>query len=104
MTERRSQPRLLDAELVMLGWEEGATRLKQLGNVEDVSRNGVGVVVLDALPVGASVTVSYGKEELTGIVRHHSRRESGHFLGIEFAESSQDSALHFHSDLLVRPA
>jgi hypothetical protein len=104
MTERRSQPRLLDAELVLLGWQAGATQLKQLGNVEDVSRNGVGVLADEPLPVGTTVTLSYGEEELSGIVRHHSLRENGCFLGIEFTESSQDSTLHFHPDLLVRPA
>jgi PilZ domain len=103
--ERRSQPRLLDAELVMIGWQEGATRLKQLGNVEDVSQNGMGVIAQDDLPVGTSVTIAYGEqEELTGVVRHHSEREDGYFLGIEFEDSSKDSILHFHPDLLVRPA
>jgi PilZ domain len=104
MRERRSQPRLLDAELVMLSWLEGATRLKQLGNVEDVSRNGMGVIVQNDLPVGTSVTISYEEEEeLTGVVRHHSEREEGYFLGIEFEDGNKDSILHFHPDLLVRP-
>jgi PilZ domain len=104
MRERRSQTRLLDAELVMLSWLEGATWLKQLGNVEDVSQNGMGLIVQEDLPVGTSVTISYGEEEeLTGVVRHHSERAEGYFLGIEFEDSSKDSILHFHPDLLVQP-
>lgn len=104
MRERRSQSRLRDAELVMLGWQEGATQLKQLGNVEDVSLHGLGVLVQEDLPVGTSVSISYeGEEELTGVVRHHSEREEGHWLGIEFEDSSKDSLLHFHPNLLVRP-
>ena len=105
MKERRSQPRLRDTELVMVGWQEGTTRLKQLGNVEDVSLHGMGVLVQQDLPVGTSVTISYEEEaELAGVVRHHAERESDYFLGIEFAHSSKDSLLHFLPDLLVRPA
>jgi hypothetical protein len=102
MIERRSQPRLLDVELVMLGWKEEDTWLKQLGNVEDVSLNGMGVIVQNDLPVGTSVTISYGEEdELAGVVRYHSQTEEGYFLGIEFEDGSKDSILHFHPDLLV---
>lgn len=89
----------------MLGWQEGATRLKQLGNVEDVSWNGLGVLVQDDLPVGTFLSISYGEEaELTGVVRHHAAREEGYLLGIEFEHHSKDALLHFHPDLLVRPA
>lgn len=104
MKERRSQPRLADAELIMLGWQEGATWLKQLGNVEDVSFSGLGVLLQNDLPVGTTVTVSYGEgEELTGVVRHHAERAEGYLLGIEFNDGSKSSLLHFHPNLLVRP-
>jgi PilZ domain len=104
MTERRSQPRLLDADLVMVGWEENSTKLNQLGSVHDVSPGGLGVLVSHALPVGTSVTISYGEGELNGIVRHNSQLIDGHFMGIEFAENSKNSTLHFQPELLVRLA
>src|SRR3954452_12517139 len=75
MVERRSQPRFLDAELVMLAWDEGSTKLMQLGNVEDLSLNGMGLIVSNGLPVGTSLTITYGDRDLTGVVRPQSGRE-----------------------------
>jgi hypothetical protein len=104
MEERRSQPWLRDAELVMLRWQERATQLMQLGNVENISLHGMGIIVQNDFSVGTSVIISYEEEEnLAGVVRHHSEREEGYFLGIEFEDSSKDSILYFHPDLLVRP-
>ena len=101
--ERRLQPRLVDSELVMICWEENATSLKQLGNVDDVSLGGVGLVVGQALPVGTPVQVSYGEGVLAGIVRHHTPRGDDHIVGIEFVGDSKDSVQHFHPDLLIQP-
>jgi hypothetical protein len=102
MVERRSQPRFLDAELVMVTWNADGTMLKQLGNVEDLSLNGMGVIVGSALPVGTPLTLTYGDRDLTGIVRHRSRRADGHFIGIEFDRNSRDSAVHFDPELIIR--
>jgi hypothetical protein len=101
MLERRSQPRLTDVELVMLSWEENGTTMKQLGNVEDVSLNGMGVIIDNALPVGTLLNISYGQGNLTGIVRHQRREAERHLIGIELGLVSSDSALHFDPELLV---
>ena len=101
MLERRSQVRLTDIELVMLSWEENGTTMKQLGNVEDVSLNGMGVIIDNALSVGTLLTISYGEGNLTGIVRHHRRQAERHFIGIELGLVSRGSGLHFHPELLV---
>lgn len=102
MKERRSQPRFHDAELVMVSWQEGSTIFKQLGNVEDISRDGAGIVLDYELPVGSSVTISYGEGELAGIVRYYAYRADGHFIGIEFLGDSKESTLHFQPELLLR--
>jgi hypothetical protein len=103
MPERRSQPRLLDSELVMIGWVERQMTLKQLGNVNDISLGGMGIRVDHPLPVGTSVTICYDSPNgmLTGTVRHHSKGLDGHFLGIELDGLSKDSMLHFQPELLV---
>lgn len=101
MLERRSQLRFDEIDLVMLSWEENGTTLKQLGNVEDRSLSGIGVVVGDALPIGTLLGVSYGERNLAGIVRHQRRLAEGHFLGIELGSVSRGSMLHFDSELLV---
>lgn len=101
MLERRSQVRFTDIELVMLSWEENGTTLKQLGNVEDVSLNGIGVIIDDALPIGTLLNISYGEGSLTGIVRHQRRQSERHFIGIELGLASRGSALHFDPEMLV---
>ena len=64
MTERRSHPRVLDSELVMVCWEENSKKFNQLGNIRDLSLGGIGVLVGHSLPVGTSVTISYGKRRI----------------------------------------
>ena len=102
MQERRSQTRIRDAELVMLGWDHDGTPLKQLGNVEDFSPGGMGIIVNNPVPIGTRVTITYGESDLTGIVRHESARREGNFIGIEFDPDSRDSDVHFDPELLVR--
>jgi hypothetical protein len=101
MSERRSQVRVRDSELVMLGWDEDDVEMKQLANVEDVSPNGMGLMISNPLVVGTTVTITYGDEDLVGIIRHQSRRVEGYLVGVEFDASSRNSALHFDPDLLI---
>jgi hypothetical protein len=86
----------------MVGWHDGIGKLSQLGNVEDVSLAGMGILVYDDLPVGTPVTVTYGYGELRGVVRHSSARNRCIFIGIEFDELSRNSMLHFQPELLIR--
>jgi PilZ domain len=102
MAERRTQPRITTSDLVMVGWNDGAGKLSQLGNVEDLSLGGMGILVYDDLPVGTPVCVTYGHGELSGIVRHSSAKDHGIFIGIEFDEFSRNSILHFQPELLIR--
>jgi hypothetical protein len=101
MSERRSEVRFNEIELVMLSWDENGTILKQLGNVEDVSLSGMGLVISNALPIGRLVNISYGEASLTGIVRHERRLGEGHFIGIELGPLSRGSTLHFDPEVLV---
>jgi hypothetical protein len=103
MPDRRLQPRLSDAELVMISFEDNGSRLQQLGNLENMSLNGVGIIVGHPIPAGNAVTITYGEGELTGIVRHCTPLAEGHFIGVEFAGSSKASGLHFQPELLIWP-
>jgi len=104
MTNRRLQQRLSDAELVMLSWNENGTAMRQLGSIENISLNGAGIIVDGALPVGITVTMTYGEGELTATVRHCTALAEGHFTGVEFVGDSRASALHFHPEMLVWPS
>jgi hypothetical protein len=103
MPDRRLQPRLTDAELVMISFEENGTRLQQLGNVENMSLNGAGIIVGHPIPARSVATITYGEGELTGIVRHCSALADGHFIGVEFVGASKASSLHFQPELLIWP-
>jgi hypothetical protein len=100
--ERRSHDRVHDVDLVMISWEENSSRYKQLGNVEDLAPDGISVVVEHSLPVGSSVTISYGEGWLNGIVGHCAPCVEGYWAGIEFTEDSKNSPLHFQPELLIR--
>jgi hypothetical protein len=102
MIERREEHRITSSDLVLIGWHDGAGKLSQLGNVEDLSLSGMGILVYDDLPLDTRVTVTYGFGELGGTVKHTSSRDPGIFVGIEFDEVSKNSILHFQPELLIR--
>ena len=104
MTERRMQPRLADSDLVMLTWQESSVELKQLGNVADVSLDGLGIIVDQLIPAGTAVQVSYGDGNLLGVVKHHLIAGDAYCLGIQFTAASKDSTLHFQPELLIHPS
>jgi hypothetical protein len=103
MKERRSQRRITDAELVMISCDMNGGRLRQLGNLEDLSPNGAGIIVQHAITVNSPVTITYGNGDLNAVVRHCAPLPEGHFVGIEFVGASRSSTLHFQPELLVRP-
>lgn len=92
MHERRSQLRIPESDLVLVSWEDNGIRLNQLGNVKDISRSGIGILVDRIVAVGTRVLVSYREGELAGVVRHKSELIDGHLIGIELAEGSRHTA------------
>lgn len=91
MTDRRSQPRYLDCELVVLHWQNGEERMQQLGNVDDASLGGLGIRVDYSIAAGTPVTISYESPALDllhGVVKYAVDRPEGVFLGIELSEES----------------
>ena len=103
VTDRRSQPRLNDAELAMIAYIENGTTVRQLANVENISLTGAGMIVDHAVAVGTCITMTYGEGELAAVVRHCTALVEGHFIGVEFAQSSRDSDLHFQPELFASP-
>ena len=107
MLEKRSHHRLFDCDLVMIGWDGGGTaKFKQLGNIADISSGGIRVRVDHPLSVNTLVTICYeslSNGVILGIVRRHTPLRGQHFLGIEFAAASKQSAVPFQPDLAVWP-
>jgi hypothetical protein len=104
MPEKRSEQRLSDCDLVMIGWDGGRRKHKQLGNIRDISLNGIGVRVDHPLPVDTPITICYESLSnglILGIVRHHTSVKNEHILGIEFAAASNESTAPFQPALVV---
>jgi len=104
MDERRTDTRLLCAELVELAWEDDSGRKRRrVANLEDISLSGICLQVEAAIPAGTAIRMSYGDGELVGMVRYCVFRDIGYFLGIELEEGCRWSTKHFKPQHLLDP-
>jgi hypothetical protein len=98
MTERRKHTRANTCDLVLVAWQDETGDMNRIGNVQDVSPTGLGVMLDCRLAVGTRVTVSTGDEEIPGIVRHVSELMNGLFTGIECPGGIEKSGLYMDSE------
>ena len=104
MQNRRTEPRLLCADLVDIRWTDAKGRAHQVvANLEDISRSGACLQVETAVPVGAEVRISYSEGEFQGTVCHSASRYGSHFVGIEFEPDFRWSASEFRPMHLLDP-
>ena len=83
--ERRSEPRMLCADMVDVRWKEKAGRSKRaVANLEDISLSGACLQVDITIPIGSIVRISYPKGEFSGVVRYCHYKEIGYFVGVQF--------------------
>lgn len=102
--ERRTDPRLLCADLVQLIWEDTSGRQRRrVANLEDISLSGVCLQVEASLPQDTRVTIQYGDGNLVGVVRYCVLRDGGYFLGVELEDGCKWSSLHYRPQHLVDP-
>lgn len=87
MQERRTEPRLLCADLVELEWKDKSGRTRRaVANLEDISLSGACLQLEVSVPLHTQVKISYVNGELVGAVRYCVYREIGYFLGVQFEE------------------
>jgi hypothetical protein len=104
MKNRRSDPRLLCAELVEIIWKDKSGRpRRRVANLEDISLSGICLQLEISMPEGTLLTMRYGDGELIGIVRHCAFRDGAHFLGIRLEEGCRWSTKHFRPQHLLDP-
>ena len=85
MQERRSQPRMLCADLVKIHFRDTLGRQRtKVANLEDISLTGACIQLDDPLPKETSLRIAHPKGELRGRVRYCFYREIGYFVGVEF--------------------
>jgi len=90
MAERRSEPRLLCADLVQVEWTENTGRKRRtVANLEDISHSGAGLQVDMEIPLNTRVSICLPNKRLTGTVRYCVFREIGYFTGVHFEEGQK---------------
>ncbi|MDQ6760135.1 MAG: PilZ domain-containing protein [Acidobacteriota bacterium] len=104
MLDRRTETRMLCADLVHLEWKDKAGRTKKvLANLEDISGRGACLQIDLPLPPQTVVKISLPKNELIGKVRYCIYREIGYFLGIEFESGFRWTESEFKPQHLLDP-
>jgi len=85
MKERRSETRLLCADLVEVEWKDKTGRKRRVvANLEDISVSGACLQLDLAIPLQTDVRIRYERGDLAGKVRYCVYKEIGYFLGVEF--------------------
>jgi hypothetical protein len=104
MIERRTEPRMLCADLVDVRWQDKSGRSRRaVANLEDISLSGACIQLDEQLPLGTKVTISYPKGEYRGVVRYCAFREIGYFAGLQFDTGSKWSQRVFKPLHLLDP-
>jgi hypothetical protein len=103
MQERRSDERMMCAELVEVLWEQGGRQCRRIANLEDISLSGICLHIEKPIPAGTRIVMRYGDGQLSGTIRYSVYREIGYFLGIQLEENCRWSSLHFRPEHLVDP-
>jgi hypothetical protein len=90
MDERRTEVRMLCADMVEVSWTERSGRCRQAtGLLEDISASGACLQLETAVPLGVTIGWRSPKRAFTGTVRYCVYREIGYFVGVEFNEASK---------------
>ncbi|HLH17373.1 MAG TPA: PilZ domain-containing protein [Bryobacteraceae bacterium] len=90
MQDRRSEGRLLCADMVEVHWKEPSGRQGQaMALLEDISPSGACLQTEFVLPVGSDIEWDSPARRFTGRVRYCEYREIGYFVGVEFADGCE---------------
>ena len=102
MEDRRKNDRSMCAEVLTVRWvEEGQSRIDVAG-LEDISPNGVCLLVENSIPVGTCVSVHYPNGKYAGKVKYCKSHPIGYSLGIAFDKGYRWSKSDFEPSHLLR--
>ncbi len=90
MRERRSEPRLLCADMVEVRWLDHWGRPRQTtALLEDIASAGACIQFEMEIPEGTQLRITCTQGTLEGTVRYCIYREIGYFVGVQFAEGNR---------------
>ena len=102
MQERRSEVRMLCADMVEVCWRErGGRKQRATGLLEDISHSGACLQLESAVPLGAAIRWQASGHEFSGNVRYCVYREIGYFVGVAFGPESKWSEKTFEPQHLL---
>lgn len=104
LKERRTNRRLLCAELVELIWRDHTgAEIRRIANLEDISSTGLCLQLETPIHAGAQIRMKYAKNTLTGMIRYTVWRDDAFFVGVELDEKSCWSVNRFAPSHLLDP-
>ena len=102
MQERRSEVRMLCADLVRVCWKDKqGKRHRASALLEDISSSGLCLQTESPVPLGVQVHWHTSKHEFRGQVRYCEYREIGYFVGVELDPGSKWSQEAFRPEHLL---
>ncbi len=104
MRERRSEQRLLCADLVEVKWHtKDGGKHSVVANLEDISSSGVCLQLDEPIPIYSPVKITYPSGCFEGTVRYCVYREIGYFVGVQFEPGHKWSLTEFEPQHLLDP-
>jgi len=104
MRERRSELRMMCADMVEVCWNERSGRLRHAtALLEDISTSGACLQLEGPIPLGVEIRWMSPRQEFKGHVRYCVYREIGYFAGVEFEPQSRWSKKNFRPQHLLDP-
>ncbi len=104
MHNRRSEPRMLCADLVDVCWKDKNGRTRHaVANLEDISLSGACIQVDKPVPLGSPMRISYPHGQLQGQVCYCVCRDDVYYLGVEFDPGCHWSPRQFRPQHLLDP-
>ena len=104
MQERRTENRLMCADMVKLAWRDAAgKRRRTMALLEDISPSGACLQLETPLPPGVSIEWNSQGHDFHGHVRYCIYREIGYFAGIQFNPVSKWSKTIYQPEHMFDP-
>jgi hypothetical protein len=104
MTNRRSELRMMCADMVEVCWNDRSGKLHSaVALLEDIAASGACLQLEVPIPLGVEMVWNSPRQEFKGHVRYCAYREIGYFVGVEFEPASRWSKKAFTPQHLLDP-
>jgi hypothetical protein len=104
MEDRRSEPRMLCADLIDVWWtDQSGRRMKVVANLEDISNSGACLEVETRIASGTLLHFCHSQVQFEARVRYCVFRDTGYFIGVDFEGGFQWDERLFRPQHLLDP-